>query len=211
MPRDATPTREKLLRAGERLFARDGVDGARVRDIVELAGQANDSAVSYHFGSRQGLLEAIIDKHMGHMEVARQAALENLDARRDPDGLAAVVRAIVAPTAERLHTADGRDFLRIIVQLAGNAGVRSRTTPGPLRGTALARQLTLLEEALTERLPEAIALERVATVIALLTAALAERARRIDARRRVLLAHDAFVGNLEAMIVAALQAPAPRS
>lgn len=209
MPRDARATKEKLLRAGERLFAGQGVDGTRIRDIVELARQANDSAVSYHFGSRQGLLEAILAKHIDLMDGPRDAAMRTLQANdRTPD-LRAIVRAIVVPTADRLLTADGRDFLRIIVQLAESAGVRGRTAPTPIRGTAVARQLELLGDCLRADLPEPIARERVATVVAVLTATLAERARRIDARRPVELDHDTFVANLVAMLVGALRAPTP--
>ncbi|TDC74289.1 TetR family transcriptional regulator, partial [Actinomadura sp. 7K507] len=60
MPKDASATRERLQRAGARLFAAHGIDAARTRDIVALAGQGNDSAITYHFGSRTGLLEAIL-------------------------------------------------------------------------------------------------------------------------------------------------------
>ena len=71
MARDATRTRSRLLRAGEQRFARDGVSGARMSDVVRDAGQANDSAVGYHFGSRQGLLEAIVAKHVAAMDERR--------------------------------------------------------------------------------------------------------------------------------------------
>ncbi|MGZ4555958.1 MAG: TetR/AcrR family transcriptional regulator, partial [Mycobacteriaceae bacterium] len=63
-----TRTRDELLRAAEYLFARQGVGGTRTKQIVERAGQGNDSAVQYHFGSRQGLLEAILGRHLSRME-----------------------------------------------------------------------------------------------------------------------------------------------
>src|SRR3954468_17058693 len=102
MARDASLTRARLLRAGERRFARDGVTGARMSDVVRDAGQANDSAVGYHFGSRQGLVDAVVAKQ-----------LEAVDSRRElPSrefGLRALVDAIVGPTADLLATEDGRD------------------------------------------------------------------------------------------------------
>jgi AcrR family transcriptional regulator len=106
MARTATLTRSRLLRAGEQRFARDGVTGARMSDVVRDAGQANDSAVGYHFGSRQGLLDAIVSKHVAAMDGRR--ALPSREA-----GLRALVDAIVGPTAHLLATEDGRDFLRI--------------------------------------------------------------------------------------------------
>lgn len=203
MPRDATATRERLVRAAAALFAEEGVDAARSRDIVKAAGQANDSAIGYHFGSREALLEAILDRHIERMERTRAADLPGLE-KAD---LETLVEALVRPTAEELRTPDGRQFLRIIAQLSDRAGVRSHRVPGPLRGTALARQLDLLEAAVARKLPTEVRRERIAAVILLLTATLAERARRIDRRRRLTLDHEAYVANVVAMCVGALRAP----
>ena len=52
MGRDATATREKLLRAAEYLFARQGLD-VPIRDIHARAEQRNASAIQYHFGGRE--------------------------------------------------------------------------------------------------------------------------------------------------------------
>ena len=65
------PSLTRLIRAGEQRFAREGVAGARLPDVVRDAGQANDSAVGYHFGSRQGLLDAIVAKHVVAMDAHR--------------------------------------------------------------------------------------------------------------------------------------------
>src|SRR3954452_13580700 len=60
MPPDATDTRARLLAEAERLFATAGVHQTTTRQIVEAAGQRNVSAVTYHFGSRDALLAAIL-------------------------------------------------------------------------------------------------------------------------------------------------------
>jgi AcrR family transcriptional regulator len=203
MPREALDTKEKLIRSGEHLFARQGVDGALTRDIVSHAGQAHDSAVHYHFGSREGLLAAILDKHIQRMEKTRRPALAGLGSS---PRLATLVHRIVEPVADELRSEDGRDFLRIIAQLAGRA--RAGTEPVPLRGTALADQLGLLERACRAKLPQPLAIERIALMTTMLTAALADRARHIDAKRRLVLDHDDYVTNLIAMLTAALRAPA---
>src|SRR5881409_505863 len=116
MARDATQTRARLIRAGEIRFARDGIAGAKLSDVVRDAGQRNDSAVGYHFGSRQGLLVTIVAKHMADMEKQRRVPAADAD-------LHAVVSSIVAPTATLLRTEEGRDFLRIMEQLAGWSGL----------------------------------------------------------------------------------------
>jgi AcrR family transcriptional regulator len=203
VPREGIETKQKLLRAGEQLFARDGVDGARTRDIVARAGQANDSAVHYHFGSRQGLLAAILDAHIQRMEAVRKRP-----AAGGPQRIGSLVRDIVEPVADELRTEDGRDFLRIIATLTGRSDGRAARA-APLRGTILSEQLERLETALHERVGVSLAGERIALMISMLTAALAERAVQIEDRVRLPIRHDAYVANLVAMLTAAVRAPAP--
>jgi AcrR family transcriptional regulator len=192
----------------ERLFALQGVDGAQIRDIVRAAGQANDSAVHYHFGSRHGLLTAICERKINDMEPERERLLSQLSAEGRLDDLPALIASLIEPTAALLGTQSGRHFLGITAQLAGRAGIRTGTVPAPMTTTALRRQLDLIHDVCAATLPEPVVRERIAIVIGVLTSALAERAGRIDGHRRAVLDHDGFVGNLEAMIVAALQAPA---
>jgi AcrR family transcriptional regulator len=201
-----TETRDELLRAAEYLFARQGVGGTRTKQIVERAGQGNDSAVQYHFGSRQGLLEAILGGHLSRME---RQWLRSVVSLRESHELGPVVDALIGPLADELLREDGRDFLRIVAGIAGWAGVRTHALPTPLHGTALAEQLALLEQACLRMMPEDLTLERIAMVISMLTAALADRAHRIDEHLPVLLDHKCFVANLVVMVTAALLAPPP--
>jgi AcrR family transcriptional regulator len=55
--RASTP--HALIAAGRRIFARHGYDGASVRAITEAAG-ANLGAITYHFGSKRGLYDAVV-------------------------------------------------------------------------------------------------------------------------------------------------------
>jgi AcrR family transcriptional regulator len=45
----------------ERLFALHGLDGVSLRQISAEAGNANNSAVQYHFGSKEQLVQAIFE------------------------------------------------------------------------------------------------------------------------------------------------------
>ncbi|WP_152347811.1 TetR/AcrR family transcriptional regulator [Brevibacterium sp. CFH 10365] len=62
--------RDALLDAAEELFARNGIDAVSNRRIVEHAGAANHSAIAYHFGGRDGLLRALVERH--HDEMSRR-------------------------------------------------------------------------------------------------------------------------------------------
>jgi AcrR family transcriptional regulator len=56
-PNGATP--DALIRAGRSLFARRGYDGCSVRAITHEAG-ANLGAITYHFGNKRGLYDAVV-------------------------------------------------------------------------------------------------------------------------------------------------------
>ncbi len=66
-------TREQLLEAGRRLFAARGYEGTSVRDLTAAAG-ANLGAVTYHFGSKQALYEAVIASFIDPMREQVEAA-----------------------------------------------------------------------------------------------------------------------------------------
>jgi len=53
--------RERLIEAARELFARDGFDAASVRDITAQA-NANLGAITYHFGSKEALYHAVIER-----------------------------------------------------------------------------------------------------------------------------------------------------
>lgn len=53
-------TREKLLTAARQAFAEKGYAGASVRDIAAAA-SVHPALVAYHFGSKQGLFQRVID------------------------------------------------------------------------------------------------------------------------------------------------------
>jgi AcrR family transcriptional regulator len=200
--RDATETRNKLIRAGEQRFARDGVDGATLRDIVRTAGQANDAAVGYHFGSRDGLIRAIVERHMEAMESERSQTLGSLG---DAD-LVEVVEMVVLPIAELLSSPEGRDFLRIAAQLAEFSGVRAAQPSTDIEDTALAAQLGRLEDLIAEDIGRQRARERVASLVTFLTASLAERARAIERSPGPGTDRRHYVEELVAMLAAAMAA-----
>jgi AcrR family transcriptional regulator len=55
-----TETRERLLAAAAQLFAEHGVDAVSVDAVAEAAGRTSGSVYA-HFGSKQGLLLALLD------------------------------------------------------------------------------------------------------------------------------------------------------
>lgn len=74
-------TRSRLLSAAVQVFDRKGYDAASVREIVEMAG-VTKPALYYHFGSKEGLLLAILrDAHRQFEEAMVRAAMQHGTAR----------------------------------------------------------------------------------------------------------------------------------
>ncbi|GAA2979007.1 TetR family transcriptional regulator [Kitasatospora sp. NPDC006786] len=198
-------TRERLLRAAEELFATRGVEAALTRDITRLAGQSNPSAVQYHFGSREGLLDAIM---AGRQERAEQALAPRLPALADAD-LPGLLGALVAAEATELRTEQGRHCLRISAQVSHNSGVRTRTPHPTLAGGGYWRLIELVEDRISA-LPEPIRLERIDLVLTLIGAALADRAQQYLTGSTPLTDEETFLADLVTMSAAMLSSPTPR-
>jgi AcrR family transcriptional regulator len=201
MPRDSTETKARLLREAERLFARRGVWQVTVREITQAAGQRNVSALNYHFGSREGVLDAILTRHGDPTDDARGVHLAAVGREAPSRELMA---ALVVPYASHLGTPEGRDYLRIVAQLTGQFSTWRDANPGV--GPRLIEILGVLEER-PEEVPAPLRRERVVEVIMLMTAALSERARAIESGRQLELDEPTFVANLTDVLVGILESP----
>lgn len=113
-------TRDSIVRAALGLFAKRGIDGVSLRQIVMAAGQANPSAVHYHFQSKEGLICAVIDHVNEQLEPLQQQSFGLLKAAEARGGLTVreVVRLAVLPFAN-LYAAsyDGRMAIRFLSRL----------------------------------------------------------------------------------------------
>ena len=196
-----SPTRERLLDEPERLFARSSISGVTTRQIVEAAQQRNASAVTYHFGSREGLLLELLSRRGGPVDDERGRLRSSLGP--EPD-LPELVRCLAEPYCEMLHTEPGRSYVRIVAQLRGRfAAWRGESD------SATSKHLAAILDEIEQRpaLSAALRRERVVALIMVLTATTAERARRIDEGVLPELGHPAFVGNLVDMCSAVVLAP----
>ena len=181
MPRSAEPARRALIAAAEELFADRGIDAVPAGDIARAAGQRNNSAVQYHFGDKNELLQIVLDKHQDRLDASRNELLDRLEERGDAS-LRDVVDVLVQPLANLLEDVEGRRFLQIQAQILATRDVsevwaRRRgsrrmigwiselggTLSGPRGGHTRALVVTLLFHGLADfarRRPRAAASER---------------------------------------------------
>jgi AcrR family transcriptional regulator len=74
-------TKGSLILSGLELFATQGLDAVSMRTINAHAGARNASAVHYHFGSKMGMVKAIVEFLKGQLDGHRLPIVNNLEAR----------------------------------------------------------------------------------------------------------------------------------
>lgn len=169
---DAPPdtTRDRLLDAAERLLAERGLAATSVRAVCAEAG-ANVAAVHYHFGSKDALADAVLERRMGELTTRRLAMLEPLESQARPP-VRAVVEALVRPLAD--FTLDregaGRSYVRF---LAGLQATDERDRIAVAFAPQYERLAPILERSLPDVAPEIVAF-RLDLVSAPLLATLAD-------------------------------------
>lgn len=124
MPRDGTATRIRLLDVAEELFARRGFHAVSIRDITTAA-QGDVSQVHYHFGSKEELLAAVIERRAAIVNRTRRAALATLQKTRHPEIPSAeeVLHAFIDPLLELSAQADAgwKSYFALVAQVNNSA------------------------------------------------------------------------------------------
>jgi AcrR family transcriptional regulator len=170
--------RLRLLAAAERLFATRGL-GVPNREIVAAAGQHNQSAITYHFGSRAGLIDAVCARHEIPIAQHRQHLIARLPAPGERTTRQLVEAHIQPLEAEMLHCdpscwARVGEMLRADQPLPFSRDIGPAVHRSPQRhaDTALPDLLALMAAHLSY-LPELEAVSRVALTVRFLNSGLA--------------------------------------
>lgn len=100
MPDD---TSSRIIQAAAELISEKGLEGFSIRKIAERA-QVNLAAANYHFGSKTGLLQAMIRHHMRPLNEERLRRMDALKASHHPAPvpLRPLLHAMMDPFAEMI-------------------------------------------------------------------------------------------------------------
>lgn len=137
----AQDSQTSILDAAEKTFADFGFDGASLRQIVEAA-NANLATVYYHFGSKEGLMEAVFKRVFGpvHEEHLRDLHRLEEEYKGKPIPLETVLTAMLMPPL-RMAATPGKG--ETIMRLIG----RAVTNPNPQAQELLRKQHQEVREA----------------------------------------------------------------
>lgn len=153
----ASLTREAILIAAERLFAEHGVFAVSNRQVSEAAGQGNNAAVGYHFGTKTDLVRAIEHKHAIPVEKLREQRVADVGASAE---LRDWVSCLVLPLTDHL-TALGNPtwYARFAAQVMADPAYNKTVTRDALALPALVKVLEGINRCLPD-LPGDVRIER---------------------------------------------------
>ena len=80
--------KKRILDAAEELFATEGLEAVSLRDVTSKA-KVSLASIHYHFGSRQGLVEAVIDRRLAPVNKRRMMLFTKAQEEKGSEPLAA--------------------------------------------------------------------------------------------------------------------------
>lgn len=111
------PTRDRILNAAEQLFAQHGHKHTTMRQITSTA-NVNLSAVNYHFGSKEALVQAVFKRRLNAINEERLQIIERLehDAKGAPLKPSQIVEGFFGPLVRHAlaHGRDKKAFLPLL-------------------------------------------------------------------------------------------------
>ena len=198
MPRNSSDTKARLLDHAEKMFAEDGIFAVTNRQITEAAGQNNESALNYHFGTRNEHIITLLTRRGMKLDQIRGELLAHLG---DNPTARELVQLLVEVYASCLHTKSGCDYLRIVDQLRGWM-------------TDWEFISSLEDDDINEHLKSILGLlqketdsQRVLGMIMLMTALTASRAQLVSDNRQLPNSHEEYVETLTDMLTGVLLGP----
>lgn len=198
-------TKQRLIECGEELFAKHGIEGVPLRLISREAGQKNKSSVEYHFGSREGLIEAILEYRAIQFEDQRRVMMEKFTPHEVEHDLNYLMHVFLDPPLRLYYEKGSLDYLKMTAQYL--TVMRPRGVRHPVDQVVSTPNLRRALELIYDRLSFmsfghfSMRLESVAAMF--LTAILKGHLRYPDRQDLFrLITDDAFT-----MMIAALRAP----
>ncbi|OBI92660.1 TetR family transcriptional regulator [Mycobacterium asiaticum] len=151
-------TREAILSAAEWLLAERGMYAVSNRQISEAAGQGNNAAACYHFGTRIELLRAIDGKHRVAIEELRAQMLADIGGSTE---LRDWVGALVRPLTEHLARLGNPSwYARFAAQAMADPTYRQVVTKDALASPTLVQTVDGINRCLPD-LPKRVRSERI--------------------------------------------------
>ena len=196
----APSTKEQIVLVAERLFAARGIEGVSLRQIGAAAGNGNNSAVQYHFGTKDRLVQAVFEYRLPRLR-ERGAVLI---AERRPDDLRSWVEHGIRVLLEQSEL-EGSNYMSFVATLYqyGRRDVLEQLPGDFLAGTKTYHDCLV---GFMTHVDEPLRTHRIAQALALIVHAASDR-ERARAASKLVLPFAVAVGDLLDGMVGFLEAP----
>lgn len=167
-------TKVAMIEAAERIIAERGVGNFSLREVYRAAGQRNKSAATYHFGTKEGLLLAILDYRMGPINELRAQRLDSLSAALTGEQgirLVDLVKVLIDPLAAHTVATPESGYARFLARAEADP-VFLPIARAATQSTSYRKWRNLTAEQLTH-LPKPIRYIRIDRVVAMVIQTLA--------------------------------------
>lgn len=203
-------TRELFICAAQKLYADRSIDSVSLSEITVAAKQKNRNALQYHFGNREGLLQAILHRHAGpvhelrrgYIAVASESAWSSAEAS---------ARILIMPLADYVNSnPEAIHYVKVLAQLAAlNSDLVNPSNRSSISFQQEDELNTLMHDAFSH-LHASEAQRRLFLVISITFHAIADicRAKEIEGTAATLRNHKAMFEQLVCCVESLISAPA---
>lgn len=157
-------TKVRLILAAETLFAEQSIENVSLREIARAADNGNNNAVQYHFGGKDGLIQAIFAYRVWQMDDQRRVGLDKLLSLNGEPDLRALLELLFLPLLALTNDSGRHTYAGFV----GKYLLLNRPTGQPhamdslTEFTVALRQINSLIERYLAHLPADLAINRLA-------------------------------------------------
>ncbi|SED64072.1 TetR/AcrR family transcriptional regulator [Streptomyces melanosporofaciens] len=203
-------TRARLTEHAERLIAEQGYAAFSLRVLGAATGQRNKSVAQYHFGSREGLIEAIIVARSEGID-RRRAELLKLAQKPDELDVAELVRLAVQPLAESISPSPtGSYYLQFLAKIIDEPSLQEVWRRRSIPPRSYKKVLRLLRQQL-RHLPRRVRERRLMWLQTTTLHLLADHERQRRAGTARVSETEEVVSDLVHMLTSLLESPTERA
>lgn len=203
-------TRELFICAAQKLYAERSIDSVSLSEITIAAKQKNRNALQYHFGNREGLLQAILDRHAGQVHELRRGYISQAE-ESGWSNAEASARILIMPLADYVErNPEAVHYVKVLSQLAAlNSDLVNPSNRSSISFQEEEELKKLMRDAFSH-LHSTEARRRLFLVVSITFHAIADIARASErsSTASILRNHDAMFEQLVCCVETLISAPA---
>jgi AcrR family transcriptional regulator len=150
-------TRKALIEKAETLIAELGVEGISIRQVGAAIGSSNPSVVTYHFGNKDALIEAIYRYRLPGLEARRGELLRKAEEAGATEDIGTLFRIFWLPLHELVNGDGIHSYARFLASVLRSGLTETRgfvSADFPISSEIVDRLTALLPAEIARQMPQ---------------------------------------------------------